>query len=263
MHIQLIIFDVDGTLYDLNTHCIPTSAIRAIQQMKKKGIRFAIATGRAHYGLGKALNDLHADFIIADSGGVIVDQNQEILYHEDLPYKECCKLIDFAQENDSGLLFKFPKHMYIYQNPEKIDWLLGQMNSDIGREPFVFHPEQDRHFFELPQCATLHDDEQKIKALASECSLSFRQFSKTGFDIAPLGVNKGTGIQKLLELLQLQKEDCACFGDNYNDIDMMKACGYRIAMGNAVQEVKDLADHVTTSIDENGIENGLRHLHII
>lgn len=263
MHIQLVIFDVDGTLYDLNKHCIPASTIHAIQQMKKKGTRFAIATGRAHYGLGKALNDLHADYIIADSGGVIVDQQQNILYHQDIPYEQCCALVQYAQEHEAGLLLKFPKHMYIYQHPEKIDWLIGQMNSDIGREPFIFHPEQDRHFLELPQCASLHDDENRVKEFAKHCPLSFRQFSKNGFDIAPNGVNKGTGIRKLLEILHLHKEDCACFGDNYNDIEMMESCGYRIAMGNAIEPIKEMADYVTAPIDEDGIQKGLAHLHLI
>ena len=73
MELKLIIFDVDGTLYDLKSHCIPQSCTEAIRQLKRNKIRFAIASGRAHYGMGKALNDLRADYIIADSGGVIVD----------------------------------------------------------------------------------------------------------------------------------------------------------------------------------------------
>ncbi len=263
MNIQLVIFDVDGTLYDLQQHCVPESTIQAIARMKKNGIRFAIATGRAHYGLGKALNDLHADYVIADNGGVIVDNKQNILYHKDIPYKQCCQLIEFAHENDSGLIFKFPKHMYIYQHPEKIDWLAEQMNSDIGRDPFIFHPEQDRHFLELPQCASLHADKEKVMAFAQTCELSFRQYSQDGFDVAPFGINKGTGIARLLELLHMDKENCACFGDNYNDVEMMEACGYRIAMGNAVDDIKKIADHVTAAIDEEGIRKGLEFLHLI
>ena len=86
MEMKLIIFDVDGTLYDLNSHCIPDSAVSALRQLRQNGIPFALASGRAHYGMGKALNDLHADYIIADSGGVIVDGSGEILSHEDIPF---------------------------------------------------------------------------------------------------------------------------------------------------------------------------------
>ena len=81
MQIKAAIFDVDGTLYDLKSHCIPQSCTEAIRQLKRNKIRFAIASGRAHYGMGKALNDLRADYIIADSGGVIVDSEGNMLYH--------------------------------------------------------------------------------------------------------------------------------------------------------------------------------------
>ena len=263
MEMKLIIFDVDGTLYDLNSHCIPDSAVSALRQLRQNGIPFALASGRAHYGMGKALNDLHADYIIADSGGVIVDGSGEILSHEDIPFDECCRLLDFARKEKAGLIFKFPRHMYIYQHPEKVDWLQGQMNSDIGSEPFIFHPEQDRHFLELPQCASIHADPDRVREFASASTLSFRQFSAFGFDVAPQGVNKGSGIRKLLTILDLPKDKCACFGDNYNDIEMMEECGYRIAMGNAVPKIKEMADHVTAATDKDGILLGLKHLRVI
>lgn len=263
MELKLIIFDVDGTLYDLKSHCIPQSCTEAIRQLKRNKIRFAIASGRAHYGMGKALNDLRADYIIADSGGVIVDSEGNMLYHEDMPFAECCQLLEFARQEEAGLVFKFPQHMYIYQHPEKVDWLQGQMNSDIGSEPFIFHPEQDRHYLELPQCASIHADPERIKAFAQHSTLSFRQFSEYGFDVAPQGVNKGSGIRRLLSLLDLPKSQCTCFGDNYNDIEMMESCGFRVAMGNAVPEIKAMADHVTTATDEDGILLGLQHLGVI
>ena len=138
------------------------------------------------------------------------------------PFDECCRLLDFARKEKAGLIFKFPRHMYIYQHPEKVDWLQGQMNSDIGSEPFIFHPEQDRHFLELPQCASIHADPDRVREFARASTLSFRQFSAFGFDVAPQGVNKGSGIRKLLTILDLPKDKCACFGDNYNDIEMME-----------------------------------------
>ncbi len=81
--IKMIVFDVDGTLYDLVRHEIPHSAVTAIQKAKQNGILFVIATGRTYYGLGKALNDLQPDYILSVSGGVVTDQNQKIITHHD------------------------------------------------------------------------------------------------------------------------------------------------------------------------------------
>lgn len=185
MKFKAAIFDVDGTLYNTEEHVIPDSCIRGIRLLKEKGVLFVIATGRAHYGLGKALNDLHADYILSANGGVVVDHTGNILSHEDITLQQCEELISFAHQTNAGLVFKFPHHMYIYQHPEKIDWLDGQIHSDIGPEPFIFHPEQNHHYEELPQCASIHADPDKIAQFAAKNILSFKQYSPDGFDVAP------------------------------------------------------------------------------
>lgn len=263
MPIKMLVFDVDGTLYDLKSHAIPKSCIEGIKKAKEHGYLFVIASGRAHYGLGKAIDALHADYILSANGGVVVDQTKKIISHQDIAYDDCLKLISFAKEQEAGLVFKFPHHMYIYQHPEKVDWLAGQMESDIGKEVFIFHSKQDHHEVELPQCASLHADPKEVMRFAKHSNLSFHQFSDDGFDVAPKGVHKGAGLKQLMDYLHVKKEEVACFGDNYNDLEMFDTAGYRIAMGNAVDEVKAKADFITASSDQDGIYLGLRHLHCI
>lgn len=263
MTFKMAVFDVDGTLYDLEEHIVPDSCKQALVQMKNNGILFAIATGRAHYGLGKAINDLHADYILAANGGVVVDKNKTILSHSDMTLEECEKLIDFAHRTNAGLVFKFPEHMYIYQYPEKIDWLEGQMNSDIGKEPFIFPKEQTHHLEELPQSACIHADPELVEEFAKTSTLSFKQYSADGYDVAPHGINKGTGIKSLMQILNLTPEEVVSFGDNYNDKEMMESTGYRVAMGNAVEDIKNMADFVTKSVTEDGIEYALKQLKMI
>lgn len=264
MSIKIVVFDVDGTLYDTESHSIPESCIEAIQKLKANHIRFVIATGRAHYGLGKALNELHADYILSANGGVVFDNRyKKVLSHTDISLEECSSLITFCKRENAGLVFKFLDHMYIYQHPEKIDWLEGQINSDIGTDPFIFHPEQNHHLIDLPQCASVHADSVDIEQYSKTSSLSFTQYSEDGFDVAPKNVNKGRGLRTLLNMLDISKEEVACFGDNYNDTEMMMNSGTRIAMGNAVPEIKQIADHTTDSVDQNGIYNGLKWLSLI
>lgn len=263
MSIKMIVFDVDGTLYDLKTHCIPNSCVSAIQEAKANGYLFVIATGRAHYGLGCALNELHPDYILSANGGVVVNGEHQIIAHQDIPYEDCVALLTFAREQKAGLIFKFLDHMYIYQYPEKVDWLKGQMESDIGMEPFIDHPEQTQHTITLPQCASIHANAAHIHEFAKQSSLSFHQFSECGFDVAPKGVHKGAGLQTLMKYLHINKEEVVCFGDNYNDLEMMEVAGTRIAMGNAVEAVKEKADYITAASDQDGIAQGLRYLHCI
>jgi len=261
-NIKMLVFDVDGTLYDLVQHEIPSSAVEAIRKAKENGYRFVIATGRAHYGLGKALNDLHPDFILSVSGGVLADCNHNVISHRDFNEADLQQLLTFCHEQEAGLVLKFLDHMYIYQHPEKIDWLAGQMASDIGSEPFIDCPLQDHHRYAKVQSASVHADPDAVKRVfKNHPRLAFLPYSADGFDVVLKGVNKGFGLRMLMKHLHLQKEEVACIGDNYNDLEMMKEAGYRIAMGNAVTEVKDMADFVTSASDQDGIYHALQHLH--
>lgn len=259
--IKMLVFDVDGTLYDLVKHEIPSSAIKAIQKAKENGYYFVIATGRAHYGLGKALNDLKPDFILSVSGGMVVNANHEVITHHDLEKNDVLELIDFCHQQEAGLVFKFMDHMYIYQYPEKVDWLKGQMESDIGHEPFIDCPTQDRHLVEMPQSASVHADPNEVdRVYGNHPRIQFIQYSKDGYDVVLRGINKGVGLKELMDYLHLEKDEVACIGDNYNDLEMMDVAGYKVAMGNAIDELKEMADFVTTSSDQDGIYHALKHL---
>lgn len=263
MTFKMAVFDVDGTLYDLEEHIVSESSKEALIALKRNGIILTIATGRTHYDLGKTINSIHADYILAANGGVVVDKNKTILSHCDMTLQECESLIDFAHKTNAGLVFKSPEHMYIYQYPEKIDWLEGQMNSDIGKDPFIFPTEQTHHLKELPQSACIHADPALVEEFAKTSTLSFKQYSADGYDVAPHGINKGTGIKSLMQILNLTPEEVVSFGDNYNDKEMMESTGYRIAMGNAVEDIKKMADFVTKSVTEDGIEYALKQLKMI
>ena len=72
-------------------------------------------------------------------------------------------------------------------------------------------------------------------------------------EILPKGVDKATAIEKLLLMLRCTREELICFGDGYNDMTMLEYAGMGVAMGNAKDEVKAVADYITSGNDEDGI----------
>ena len=82
-------------------------------------------------------------------------------------------------------------------------------------------------------------------------------------DITVLGVDKGTAIEHVAEKLGVAIEDTYAFGDGVNDVCMLEAAGHGVAMGNAVPETKAAAEYITTSIDQDGVYNGLKHYGLI
>ena len=81
--------------------------------------------------------------------------------------------------------------------------------------------------------------------------------------MVPKGFSKGTGIEKLCEVTGADIKDTIAIGDGANDLDMFRAAGFSVAMGNGAQSARDAADHVTSDLKEDGIMNALMHLGLI
>lgn len=82
-------------------------------------------------------------------------------------------------------------------------------------------------------------------------------------EISPLDVNKGTGVLMVVTHYHGDMKNTYAFGDSMNDYEMIKEVAHGVAMGNGQQEIKDIAEFVTTDIDEDGIANALKHYNLI
>ena len=262
--IKMCIFDVDGTLYDLKDHRILDSTVVALKKLQENWIKIVVATGRCHYGLGKTLNDLNFDYIIGCSGATLVDKDWNVLYRNDLSMDDVNKINEFCEEHEAGLVWKFADHMYIYDHIEKVNWYEGQVNSDIGSAPFIFCPTKDRHLVDIPQSGCVHADPEEIKRVFGDSkTLDFIQYYKDGFDVVVKGNNKGDGVKHLAEVTGTDLSEIMVFGDNYNDVEMFEVAGVKIAMGNAVDVIKDMATYITDDCSSDGIYNACKHFNLI
>lgn len=261
---KMLVFDIDGTLYDDINNEVPLSTIKAIEKAKAKGHIFVVATGRAHYALGKAIKSLKPDYIISVNGGVVSDSENRIITHEDFSKEDVDDIVAFANQEEAGLIFKFIDCMYIYHHPEKMDCLEEPKKSEIGHEVFMDCLSQDHHGHVLPQGASMHADPLHAQEFFNEHTrIQMIPYSYDGFDVMLKGMNKSIGLKHLMEYLKIDPSEVVTFGDNYNDMEMMKCSGYKVAMGNAVDDIKNMADYVTKASNEDGIDVALKHLGII
>ena len=111
-------------------------------------------------------------------------------------------------------------------------------------------------------CATENCD---VEACRNELAgdFDFMIHNPAVVEIVPAGFNKGTGIQKVCELLDMDISDTIAFGDSANDLDMLDVAGLGVVMGSGSDEAKDHADHITTGLYEDGVAKGLLHLGLI
>lgn len=259
--IKMLIFDVDGTLYDLDDHCVYPSTIEAIKQAKQAGYLFTIASGRCHYAINQALLNLQPDYILGISGAVLANNKQEVIKCVNLNPSTINDLIIFAKKHEAGLVLKCLDKMYFYFHEEKIDWLEGQKQSDLPSYIFHSHPSADIHLHQPVQGGCIHLAPALIEEfMKAHNDIDFIQYSDDGFDFVAKDCNKGVGVEMLADYLHLSLDEICCIGDNLNDIPMFNKAGFSIAMGNGVDELKKIADYVCQPSNKNGIQSAINYL---
>lgn len=92
---------------------------------------------------------------------------------------------------------------------------------------------------------------------------SFGKDRQMSGEMTKMGVNKATGMQRLMDELKIGREDTIAFGDGPNDVEMLQFAGTGVAMGNAIPVVKQYADMVTDKIDEDGLYHAFERLHLL
>lgn len=257
---KALFFDVDGTLVDIKTHKVPESATVAIREAGQRGNKIFIATGRSHTildlpGLPKELIDGYVTL----NGAVCLAGGKEISLTK-IPKESVKALSDVCVQHGYTCLFVTMDGMIVANSDEA--FRIG-FQEYFGLEPVPvtdFASVLDKDVYQM----TVFFDEAAEKKLKPQFpELEFNRWFPTFADITCKGVNKAAGIEKMARHFNIDMDDTIAFGDGGNDIPMLKKAAIGVAMGNASDEVKSIADVVADSVDNNGIYNILRRLKII
>ena len=258
--IRLIATDIDNTLLDANAEVTGETA-KLLQACARRGIAFAVATGRSFHsaeGIAEMIGCPY--YALCYNGALIADSSQgEPIFTACLKAELVKEILAFCRQNRL--------YVQMYENDtiivEKLD-LSRHPDPDLA---FAAHKEVG-DFSLYPPFPTpkmlLADDPERIPALENELESLFGReacFSQSAshlIEVTPLGIDQGTGLEKLCAHLGIETSECAAFGDNTNDIPLLAAAGLGIAVGNAVEELKNAADIVTAGCRNEGFEEGLR-----
>ena len=260
MEYKLLALDLDGTLTNSKKQITPHTLETLIRAQQEKGLKIILASGRPTYGVAPLANALQLDkfggFILAYNGGEIINwRTHEIMYknlldHDVLPYLyECAKKNDFAivtYENEYVLTEK-PDDEYVLKEAllnvmkiKKVDNFLEAVRHPIAKCLIVGEP---THLAIL---------EKEMQEQLKDRMGVFR--SEPYFlELVPKGIDKARSLSVLLEELELKREELMAAGDGFNDLSMVRFAGMGVAMANAQDVVKENADFITLSNDEDGV----------
>ncbi len=256
--IRAAFFDVDGTLLSHKTHSVPQSARDSLAALRAKGIRTYLCTGRHALELELLpVADIPFDGYITLNGHLCLDENGKLLFG-----------LPFPEDTTRALVAAFREQRLPLVLVEESGLTLNYVNDTVIRAQKAIStpipdiaPYDGKPIYQVTTFAPPEEDERIRAIMPPDCHAA--RWNDQGVDLILNGGGKVAGIRYFLEREGIRPEECIAFGDAENDIDMLRFCGIGVAMGNAQDAVKKIADHVTAEADGGGIEQALRFYGIL
>lgn len=253
-HFKLIVSDFDGTLAGAE-HVVTQKVEKAVRRWIDSGRFFTIATGRQFLMIDDECKKMGlSDPVIVRGGAEVVNPvSGEILHSEYIKKNEVSKILKTIEQSDL-FLYSIEIDDIIYTNFTlevpfpKITF--KKLSEFVTRSVPKIHlrPKDDRHTEQEEFVKKITRELSDVHAIATHNS----KFGR-GWDMTSVKATKLHGIVKVLEYLKLKREDVVGVGDSYNDFPLLEASGLKVAMGNANLELKEIADIIVPSHEEDGV----------
>lgn len=263
MEIKALFLDIDGTLVSVNTHRIPESTVKALEIAKANGVKIFIATGRAKSlidNLGQLQERGLIDGFITMNGAYCY-VGDEVIHKSFIPLSEVMIIARQCEKIGCSCVLSSERKSYLYQ-PTELFTEVFYKSLNVAPIDVADSLEMaiSGDILQMSPFLTV-EDEAEIKEELPHCEIG--RWHPTFLDVSAVGNTKQGGIDVMREYFGIELEQTMCFGDGGNDIGMLQHAGIGVAMGNASDEIKSYGDYVTSSIDEDGIWNGLKHFGVI
>ncbi|EPR1416211.1 pyridoxal phosphatase [Citrobacter koseri] len=263
MNYQVIALDLDGTLLTPEKKILPESLV-ALQNARKSGAKVAIVTGRHHVAIHPFYQALALDTpAICCNGALLYDYNEKrVISADPLQPDQATQLVDLLDRYDVHSLMYADDAMF-YKEPtghiiRTANW--AKTLPESQRPIFKQVPslrEASQNVDAIWKFALTDSDTDKLHSFGQiverELGLACEWSWHDQVDIAQAGNSKGKRLAQWVETQGLSMSQVIAFGDNFNDLSMLKNAGLGVAMGNAVDEVKACADLVIGTNTESGI----------
>lgn len=255
---KALFFDIDGTLVSFQTHSIPTSTIDALERARKNGYLTFISTGRPRRIINN-LDHLVFDGYITMNGSFCYAGKEQVIYKCPVAAEDVYTLAEIVDREKITTVFVTEDEMYIVNPGPDSEQFSRMLN--VPRLPHAgIEQITDKEIF---QVSPFFSQEQENLYMPLLPHSSSGRWHPSFTDIVAAGNCKQRGIDEIIRHFDIPLEGTMAFGDGGNDISMLRHAGIGVAMGNASEEVKESADYVTASVDEDGIARALSHFNII
>ncbi len=256
---KIILCDYDGTLANSNNE-ISAENLNAINSFIARGGIFVVCSGRASDAISTPLIKQNFKGLVASfNGAQLIDlSTKKVLYSYGVSPADCVKFFNYTKRNDLYAHF-YPEKQFLYpyrtkytDHYEKVTGVKGILCEDIigyindnqkaSCKLLVFDDKQklDLHF-------------ENLKKLMNNCEVVRSTDNMIDFNLK--GIDKGDACRKVSQFYNLSVDDVLAMGDAGNDYSMLKSAGFSVAVKNASSQIKEIADYITVSNDENAVKS--------
>ncbi len=254
---KIAFIDIDWTILDHNVKDWDYSSLNAIKKLQEMGVLIVFATARSYASVKGTgfFNHITPDGLITNNGGLTFF-NDKIIYKNTYPENLVKDILNVANKHQVVLQFATLKERHFTMEPNEYvrhyysvyyeEWPLVLENnvSDVT-EIIAFIPEEY--------------DETMTKELPAR--LRYHRYDTYGVNIGYFQNKKGDAIIKLLNYLNIDKENAIAFGDSQDDISMFEAVGFSVAMGNSKDDLlKEKATIIADTISNHGVATTIANL---
>lgn len=272
MRYKLVCIDMDGTLLN-SKHKITETTKETLRKTHEKGVHIVISTGRM-YTDGEYFSNLIGvkSPVIASNGAVIKEKDRdEVIYKSILSESLTKKLLSISAKHKVPLMFFTPKTLYseniLYSIFSHFLKLRKYVSSDMKINTIFSKEKWDKILTKekenIVKCEFYNRNEEKLRKIRDELKnikdIEVVSSSKYNIEITCKGVSKGRAVEILAGYYNLRKEQVITIGDSENDLSMIEYAGLGIAMGNAIDRVKEKANFITDSNDNEGVAKAINN----
>lgn len=257
---HLIALDLDGTLLT-DDKVISERTKKIVLKAKEAGHIVVIATGRPHRASIDYYHELGLDTPMVNFNGALIHHPTDSKWkalHSPLPKRTALRIVQTCYDLEvKNIMAEVTDDVYLDRYDEE---LMDILHTDKEKNPIVIGSLKNE-LKEDPTSLLIHPREDHIVALRKQLDLDHAEViehRKWGapwnvIEIVRKGMNKAVGLQRIAHYYGIAQANVIAFGDEDNDNEMIEYAGAGVAMGNAIDELKDLANHITATNEEDGI----------
>lgn len=278
MEKYLIFTDIDGTLSSGHPSVIPNSSIKALHRAREKGHQIFLCTGRAYAAIGKELFDLPIDGLVLCCGAHII-HHQQLLTANPMPRHLLDPLIKKMIHYDIGFSLEGINKNFLYSDGYDLfcsiyasqfhDSPMKQKEILANKNMIPFEYIQESDYDSIIKISFYTNKVKEMQSILDSLDENLTGYFDHCFaniesgEIIQKTIDKASGIDQVINKLGYSLNQTMAIGDGNNDLSMVQHAHIGIAMGNACEDLKKVANYTTADILEDGFEKALQHYHII